>query len=260
MPHYLAGAEWAEGALAALNAIVDVTGLNLPNDDLVAAGPRQPQAIAAEVDGNDEARAVVSGAGAAVRHVHRGPAAAEPARHRGLAAAVGRRARRGLREVPARRDDDEQADRRLSRPLQDVQLRTGAVRCAGDGSCVTAGRPARAQSLASDQRAMTEVSATNRTGAPPAHRRGASSSARSTPRRHLVGVLGRRVHQQLVVQAQHDLRARGRASCARTVAAHALNSSAAAPWMIALRANRPRAASSAGSAPTGHAARKRRSG
>ena len=37
---------------------------------------------------------------------------------------------------------------------------------------------------------------------------------------------------------------------ARTVAAQALNSSAAAPWMIALRANRPRAASSAGSAPT----------
>ena len=60
VPHYLAGSEWAEGALAALNAIVDVTGLNLPNDDLVTRARMNQQAIAGEVDGNDEARAVVT--------------------------------------------------------------------------------------------------------------------------------------------------------------------------------------------------------
>ena len=60
VPHYLAGSEWAEGALASLNAIVDVTGLNLPNDDLVMRARANQQAIAAEVDGNDEARAVVT--------------------------------------------------------------------------------------------------------------------------------------------------------------------------------------------------------
>ena len=60
MPHYLAGSEWAEGTLAALNAIVDVTGLNLPNDDLVARARMNQQAIATEVAANDEARAVVT--------------------------------------------------------------------------------------------------------------------------------------------------------------------------------------------------------
>lgn len=60
VPHYLAGSEWAEGALAALNAVVDVTGLNLPNDDLVTRARANQQAIAAEVDGNDEARAVIT--------------------------------------------------------------------------------------------------------------------------------------------------------------------------------------------------------
>ena len=59
VPHYLAGSEWAEGALASLNAIVDVTGLNLPNDDLVPRARINQQAIASEVDDNDEARAVV---------------------------------------------------------------------------------------------------------------------------------------------------------------------------------------------------------
>ncbi len=59
VPHYLAGSEFAEGALAALNAIVDVTGLNLPNDDLVAKAGVNQRAIASEVEGNDEARAVV---------------------------------------------------------------------------------------------------------------------------------------------------------------------------------------------------------
>ncbi|WP_392542433.1 proteasome assembly chaperone family protein [Oryzobacter telluris] len=60
VPHYLAGSEFAEGALAALNAVVDVTGLNLPNDDLVTRARMNQQAIAAEVDTNDEASQVVS--------------------------------------------------------------------------------------------------------------------------------------------------------------------------------------------------------
>ena len=47
-------------ALASLNAIVDVTGLNLPNDDLVMRARANQQAIAAEVEGNDDARAVVA--------------------------------------------------------------------------------------------------------------------------------------------------------------------------------------------------------
>jgi hypothetical protein len=60
VPHYLAGSEWAEGALASLNAIVDVTGLNLPNDDLVMRARANQQAIAAEVEGNEEAGAVIN--------------------------------------------------------------------------------------------------------------------------------------------------------------------------------------------------------
>ena len=60
VPHYLAGSEWAEGTLAALNAIVDVTGLNLPNDDLVSRARMNQQAIATEVADNDDARAVVT--------------------------------------------------------------------------------------------------------------------------------------------------------------------------------------------------------
>jgi hypothetical protein len=60
VPHYLAGSEGAVGALAALNAVVDVTGLNLPNDDLVLRARANQQAIAAEVEGNDDARAVIT--------------------------------------------------------------------------------------------------------------------------------------------------------------------------------------------------------
>ncbi|NHA66810.1 PAC2 family protein [Phycicoccus flavus] len=59
-PHYLANAEWAEGALAALGAISQATGLDLPNDDLVARARAGQQAIAAEVDKSDEARAVIT--------------------------------------------------------------------------------------------------------------------------------------------------------------------------------------------------------
>ncbi len=60
VPHYLAGSEFAEGSLAALNAIVDVTGLNLPNDGLVAKAGVNKRAIASELEGNDEVRAVVT--------------------------------------------------------------------------------------------------------------------------------------------------------------------------------------------------------
>jgi len=60
VPHYLAGSEFAEGSLAALNAIVDVTGLNLANDGLVAKAGVNKRAIASELEGNDEVRAVVT--------------------------------------------------------------------------------------------------------------------------------------------------------------------------------------------------------
>ncbi len=60
VPHYLATAEWAEGALAALGAITDATGLNLPNDELVERARVNQQAIAAEVDNSDEARQVIT--------------------------------------------------------------------------------------------------------------------------------------------------------------------------------------------------------
>lgn len=60
VPHYLAQAEFAEGSLTALNAIVDATGLNLPNDELVeAAGVGRAQ-IAQEVSGNEEVSNVIS--------------------------------------------------------------------------------------------------------------------------------------------------------------------------------------------------------
>lgn len=60
VPHYLAGSEFADGSLAALNAIVDVTGLNLPNDALVTKAGDSRRAIASEVEGNDEVSAVVT--------------------------------------------------------------------------------------------------------------------------------------------------------------------------------------------------------
>lgn len=59
VPHYLAQAEFAEGALTALNAVVDATGLNLPNDELVEqAGVNRAQ-IAQEVEGNEEVAHVI---------------------------------------------------------------------------------------------------------------------------------------------------------------------------------------------------------
>lgn len=60
VPQYLAQAEWAEGALAALNAITDATGLNLPNDDLIAKAGANNREIAAELADNAEAGQIVS--------------------------------------------------------------------------------------------------------------------------------------------------------------------------------------------------------
>lgn len=60
VPHYLAQAEWAEGALAALNAVVDATGLNLPNDALVALAGVNRAEIAKEVADSSEAGALIT--------------------------------------------------------------------------------------------------------------------------------------------------------------------------------------------------------
>lgn len=54
VPHYLAQAEFHDAALTALNAIVDVSGLNLPNDDLVTAAGENRAAITAEMGENPE--------------------------------------------------------------------------------------------------------------------------------------------------------------------------------------------------------------
>ncbi|MDO5501962.1 MAG: PAC2 family protein [Actinomycetia bacterium] len=60
VPHYLAQSDFAEGALTALNAVVDATGLNLPNDELVEAAGLSRAQIAAEVEGNEEVKQVIS--------------------------------------------------------------------------------------------------------------------------------------------------------------------------------------------------------
>lgn len=60
VPHYLSQAEFPDGAVAALNAIVDHTGLNLPNDALVAAAGVNRAEIAREVNGSEEVAQVVN--------------------------------------------------------------------------------------------------------------------------------------------------------------------------------------------------------
>ncbi len=60
VPHYLIQAEWAEGALTALNAIVDLTGLNLPNDDLVTRSGVNSREIARELADNPDAAQIVA--------------------------------------------------------------------------------------------------------------------------------------------------------------------------------------------------------
>ncbi len=59
VPHYLAQSTFHDAALTALNAIVDVTGLNLPNDALVEAAREGRIQIEREVEDNDEVREAV---------------------------------------------------------------------------------------------------------------------------------------------------------------------------------------------------------
>jgi predicted ATP-grasp superfamily ATP-dependent carboligase len=60
VPHYLAQAEFADGAVTALNAITAATGLNLPIDDLVAQAGLNRAEIAAEVERSDEVSQVIA--------------------------------------------------------------------------------------------------------------------------------------------------------------------------------------------------------
>ena len=59
MPHYLAQSTFHDGALTALNAIVDCTGLNLPNDALAEAAREGRMQIEREIEDNDEVREAV---------------------------------------------------------------------------------------------------------------------------------------------------------------------------------------------------------
>ena len=60
VPHYLAQAEFADGAVTALNAILAATGLNLPIDDLVAQAGLNRAEIAREVEGSEEVAQVIA--------------------------------------------------------------------------------------------------------------------------------------------------------------------------------------------------------
>lgn len=59
VPHYLSGVEFSEGALAGLTAIAGATGLNLSNDALVSAAGNDALQITAQLNDNEEIRAVV---------------------------------------------------------------------------------------------------------------------------------------------------------------------------------------------------------
>ena len=59
VPHYLAQSTFHDGALTALNAIVDCTGLNLPNDALAEAAREGRMQIEREIEDNDEVREAV---------------------------------------------------------------------------------------------------------------------------------------------------------------------------------------------------------
>lgn len=59
VPHYLAQSTFHDAALTALNAIVDVTGLNLPNDALAEAAREGRLQIEREVEENPEVREAV---------------------------------------------------------------------------------------------------------------------------------------------------------------------------------------------------------
>ena len=60
VPHYLAQAEFADGAVTALNAVTAATGLNLPVDDLVAQAGLNRAEIAREVEGSEEVAQVIA--------------------------------------------------------------------------------------------------------------------------------------------------------------------------------------------------------
>jgi hypothetical protein len=60
VPHYLAQAEFADGAITALNAITGATGLNLPIDDLVAQAGLNRAEIEREVQGSEEVAQVIA--------------------------------------------------------------------------------------------------------------------------------------------------------------------------------------------------------
>src|SRR3954468_7840496 len=102
--------------------------------------------------------------------------------------------------------------------------------------------------LASDQRATTLVSATHPTASEPVQRRDAAKRAVSTCAA-TASALGAGTCRISSSCRQSTIRAPYGRVAWRTVAAQALNSSAAAPWMTALRANRPRPATTAGTAP-----------
>lgn len=59
VPHYLAQSTFHDGALTALNAIVDITGLNLPNDALAEAAGEGRIQIEREIEENDEVKEAV---------------------------------------------------------------------------------------------------------------------------------------------------------------------------------------------------------
>ena len=60
VPHYLAQAEFADGAVTALNAITGATGLNLPIDDLIAQAGLNRAEIAREIEGSEEVGQVIA--------------------------------------------------------------------------------------------------------------------------------------------------------------------------------------------------------
>jgi hypothetical protein len=60
VPHYLAQAEFADGAVTALNAVTAATGLHLPIDDLVAQAGLNRAEIAREVEGSEEVAQVIA--------------------------------------------------------------------------------------------------------------------------------------------------------------------------------------------------------
>ena len=59
VPHYLAQSEFADAALAGLNAVIGATGLAIPTEDLAAAAGLNRAEIAQEVAGSEEVAQVV---------------------------------------------------------------------------------------------------------------------------------------------------------------------------------------------------------